>query len=345
MKCQRTTTPRFRIAVIPAKAGLRRQDATANIDEVDGSKGALQEQRVIHLSARKIKMDPGLHRDDDQKQEHLAARFAGACLAVLLALSTPPAIAATPPTHVHAPPDLHQRVGFDQELGAQVPLDTVFHDASGKAIHLRDLLHGKPVLLVPGYFTCKTLCSVVRTGVAKGVRGTGFTPGTQFDVVLVSIDPHETPADARHAQQMDTANHPGAGVAQWHYLTGPQASIAPLMHGIGFRYMFDARSDQFDHATGIVVLTPDGKVSQYLFGVKFPPETLRLALVDASHGAIGNLIDRLELLCCQYDTSTGRYTLTIHRIMQGLGISFAVLLAGFVVFLRRAETHRKEAPR
>lgn len=105
--------------------------------------------------------------------------------------------------------------------------------------------------------------------------------------------------------------------------------------------MFDVRSDQFDHATGIVVLTPGGKVSQYLFGVKFPAETLRLAIVNASHGKVGNLIDRLVLLCCQYDTSTGRYTLTIHRIMQALGISFAMLLAGFVVFLRRSETHRK----
>lgn len=245
-------------------------------------------------------------------------------------------------SHVRAPPDLHQRVGFDQELGAQVPLDAVFHDASGKAVHLRDLLHGKPVLLVPGYFTCKTLCSIVRTGVANGVRGSGLTPGKQFDVVLVSIDPKETPADARHAQHMDAMNHPGAGVTDWHYLTGPQTSIAPLMHSIGFRYMFDARSDQFVHAAGIVMLTAKGKVSQYLFGVKFPSETLRLALVQASHGSVGNVVDHLLLLCCQYDTSTGRYTLTIHRIMQGLGVSFAVLFAGLVVFLRRSEVRRTE---
>jgi len=302
-------------------------------------------QAGIHIDLDRQKLDPGLRRDDEQKKRHLTARLAGALAILMLALSVSPAVAAAPISHVRAPPDLHRRVGFDQELGAQVPLNAVFHDAGGNAVHLRDLLHGKPVLLVPGYFTCKTLCSVVRTGVAKGVRGTGFTPGKQFDVVLISIDPKETPADARYAQRMDAANHPRAGVAQWHYLTGTQTSIAPLMHSIGFRYLFDARSDQFDHATGIVVLTPDGKVSQYLFGVKFPAETLRLALVHASHGRTGNLIDRLVLLCCQYDTSTGRYTLTIHRIMQGLGISFALLLAGFVVFLRRAETHHTGAPR
>lgn len=289
-----------------------------------------------------LPLQSGFRPNDEQKVGFIAG-VAMTLLAALVLLVAPAPAMATPPTHVRAPPGLHQRVGFDQELGAQVPLDAVFRDSSGNAVHLHGLLRGKPVLLVPGYFSCKTLCSVVRTGVANGVRGTGFTPGKQFDVVLVSIDPHETPADAQHAQQMDATNHPGAGVAHWHYLTGTQASIAPLMHSIGFRYMFDARSDQFDHATGIVVLTPDGQVSQYLFGVKFPAETLRLALVGASHGHVGNIIDRLVLLCCQYDTSTGRYTLTIHRIMQGLGISFAMLLAGFVVFLRRAETHRKEA--
>ena len=281
-------------------------------------------------------------KSDGGEGPSLCARIALAgVLALALLLAANACLAATPASHVRAPPDLHQRVGFDQELGAQVPLNATFHDASGKAVHLRDLLRGKPVLLVPGYFTCRTLCSVVRTGVANGVRGSGFTPGKQFDVLLVSIDPNETSADARNAQRMDAANHPGAGVARWHYLTGEQSSIAPVMHSIGFRYMFDARSDQFDHATGIVVLTPKGKVSQYLFGVTFPAETLRLALVNASDGHVGTLIDRLVLLCCQYDTSSGRYTLTIHRIMQGLGISFAVVLAGFVVFLRRSETQRK----
>ena len=247
---------------------------------------------------------------------------------------------ASTPTHVRAPPDLGQRVGFDQELGAKVPLNAVFRDTDGKPVRLRDLLRDKPVLLVPGYFTCKTLCSIVRTGVAKGVRHSGFTPGEQFDVVLVSVDPKETPADARHAQHMDTMDHPGAGVAHWHYLTGPQTAIAPLMRSIGFRYFFDRRSDQFDHAVGVVILTPEGRVSQYLFGVKFPAETLRLALVHASHGQVGNIVDRLLLLCCRYDTSTGRYTLTIHRIMQGLGISTALLLIGLIVVLRRSESRR-----
>lgn len=329
-------------AVVPAKAGNQLASHGQKMDY------ALLPQRAFRTIDRvgvRSGMRPsqsGPPPNGDRKKMRLVPCIVAVFVATLLALLTQkPALAATP-AHVRAPPDLHQRVGFDQELGARVPLDAVFHDARGEAVRLRDLLHGKPVLLVPGYFTCKTLCSVVRTGVAKAVRGTRFTPGKQFDVVLVSIDPRETPSDARRAQRLDAANHPGAGVAQWHYLTGPQTSIAPLMHGIGFRYLFDARSNQFDHATGVVVLTPEGKVSQYLFGVKFPAETLRLALVDASHGGVGNLIDRLVLLCCQYDTSTGRYTLTIHRIMQGLGVSFAMLLAGFVVLLRRSEKRRRQ---
>jgi protein SCO1/2 len=243
-------------------------------------------------------------------------------------------------THLRAPPDLLQRVGFDQDLGAQVPLDGHFREADGAGVSLRQLLHDKPTLLVPGYFDCRNICGVVRSGVANAVRRSGLKPGEQFNVVLVSIDPKETPADAHTTQGDDALAHPGAGVTQWHYLTGAQGDIAPLMRAIGFRYFLDKRDNQYAHATGIVVLTPQGRTTQYLFGVQFAPETLRLALVDASHGKIGNIVDRLILLCCAYDVSTGRYTLLIHRVMQGLGITSALALCGWVLVLRRGETKR-----
>ncbi|HET6906080.1 MAG TPA: SCO family protein [Rhodanobacteraceae bacterium] len=244
-------------------------------------------------------------------------------------------------THLRAPPDLLQRVGFDQNLGAQVPLDARFLEADGASVSLRDLLlHNRPTLLVPGYFDCRNICSVVRSGVANAVRRSGLEPGAQFNVVLVSIDPKETPTDARTAQSNDVLAHPGAGVAHWHYLTGAQPDIAPLMRAIGFRYLLDRRDGQYAHATGIVLLTPQGRVTQYLFGVQFAPETLRLALVDASHGKVGNIVDRLLLLCCAYDVSTGRYTLLIHRVMQGLGITTALALCGWILVLRRGESRR-----
>lgn len=250
---------------------------------------------------------------------------------------------AQPQTHLRPPPDLLQRVGFDQNLGAQVPLDAVFHDANGKPVQLRELLDGKPALLVPGYYTCRNLCGVVRAGVANAVRRSGLMPGEQFNVLLVSIDPHDSAANARTAQSNDELAHPRASIGDWHYLSGAQDAIAPLMRSIGFRYFFDDRDDQYAHAAGIVLLTPQGRIAQYLFGVQFAPETLRLALVSASHGAIGNIVDRLLLLCCDYDASTGRYTVTIDRVMQGLGIATAVILIGGIVWLLRAEKQRERS--
>jgi protein SCO1/2 len=253
--------------------------------------------------------------------------MAGACL-------------ASTQTHVRAPPDLLQRVGFDQDLGAKVPMDGKFRDAHGKPVTLRGLAQGKPILLVPGYFHCVNLCGIVRAGVANAVKASGFVPGRQFNVVLVSIDPRDTPASALATKRNDAFAHPGGHVEDWHYLTGPETTSAALMRSIGFRYFYDSRNDQFDHAAGVVLLTPDGKVSQYLFGVKFPARTLRLGLVHASDDRIGNLVDQFLLLCCQYDASTGRYTLVIHRVMQGLGIATALLLAGFLLVLRRMERRR-----
>ena len=244
---------------------------------------------------------------------------------------------------VRPPPGLLQRVGFDQNLGVQVPMDATFRDASGKPVLLRELLDGKPALLVPGYYTCRNLCGAVRAGVANAVRRSGLMPGEQFNVLLVSIDPHDSAASARTAQSNDELSHPRASVADWHYLSGTADAIAPLMRSIGFHYFFDDRDDQYAHAAGIVLLTPQGRIAQYLFGVQFAPETLRLALVSASHGAIGNIVDRLLLLCCDYDASTGRYTLTVERVMQGLGIATAVILIGGIVWLRRAEKQRERS--
>lgn len=269
----------------------------------------------------------------------VATRAGSMLLATLLVIVSCTA-SAQAPSHVRAPPDLLKRVGFDQDLGAQVPMDGQFRDAHGKPVTLRSLAHGNPILLVPGYFHCVNLCGIVRTGVANAVRASGFVPGRQFNVVLVSIDPRDTPKSAFATKRNDAFAHPGAHIMQWHYLTGPRAASAALMRSIGFRYFHDSRSDQFVHAAGVVLLTPAGKVSQYLFGVKFPARTLRLGLVHASDNRIGNLIDQVLLLCCRYDASTGRYTLVIHRVMQGLGITTALMLGVFLVVLRRLERRR-----
>ncbi|HEY6455848.1 MAG TPA: SCO family protein [Steroidobacteraceae bacterium] len=246
-------------------------------------------------------------------------------------------------TLVRAPVDMLGKVGFDQELGARVPQQVLFRDTHGATVRLGTLLANKPTLLVPAYFRCTNLCSVVRAGVARAVARSGLNPGRDFTVVLVSFDPRESAQDARTAQLSDAHGRPDAEVMSFQYLTGPPRSISALMHSIGFRYLYDPRNDQFDHDAGIVLLTPEGQIAQYFFGVQFEPEALRLALVNASHARIGTLVDHFLLLCCDYDVSTGRYSLTIQRVMQGLGIATVLTLLGLVVLLHLGESRRRRA--
>jgi protein SCO1 len=243
-------------------------------------------------------------------------------------------------TTLRAPADLRSRVGFDQELGAQLPLGTGLRDANGASVHLRDVMNGKAALLVPGYYGCVNLCSVVRAGVAQAVARSGLRPGSDFEAILLSVDPHEGPADASSAQHNDAAQHSGAAIFRWHYLTGTAAASAAIMRSVGFRYFFDTRNGQYDHDVGVVLLSPQGRVTQYLFGAQFEPRTLRLALVSASQGRIGNLVDHFLLMCCDYDPATGRYSMVIRRVMQALGIATVLTLAGLILVLRRSEVKR-----
>lgn len=251
---------------------------------------------------------------------------------VLLASSIPAARATRAPAPAS---DLAQRVGFDQRLGAQVPMVARFEDANGKPVALRTLAGGKPLLLALGYYRCPNLCDVVLNGMAHTLAGLDLKPGRDFEVAFVSIDPTETAADARHAQAMLARIHPDAQVPRWHFLAGHQADISALARAVGFRYFYDERLHQYAHAAGLVAITPDGKVAQYFFGISWPPASLRLALVSASQGRLGNLADRLVLLCCGYDPTTGRYSLAIGRVMQVLGVAFVLALAGWLLWLRR----------
>ena len=251
---------------------------------------------------------------------------------VLLCLLLVPAAWATqaPPP----PADLTQRAGFEQRLGAAVPLDARFADAAGRPVELRTLAGGEPLLLALGYYRCPNLCDVVLNGMAHTLARLDLEPGRDFEVAFVSIDPNETPADASHARAMLARMHPDARVPRWHFLTGETGSISALARAIGFRYFYDARLHQYAHAAGLVAITPDGKVAQYFFGVSWPPASLRLALVHASQGELGSVIDRLVLLCCGYDPTTGRYSLAIGRTMQVLGVAFVLALAGWLAWLK-----------
>ena len=245
--------------------------------------------------------------------------------------------------------DPTQDVGLDQRLGERVPLDAVFRDERGAARPLRHWFDdGLPVVLALVYFECPMLCVMELEGLVASLRAVGLDAGKDFHVLVVSIDPGETPAlaAARKSQLLDAYQAGGAhtgAAAGWHLLTGEQPAIDALAGAVGFRYAYDEASDEYAHAAGIAVATPGGVLSRYLLGIEFPARDLRLALVEASQGAIGNAVDQLLLLCYHYDPATGRYGFQIFAALRAGGLLTFGLLAVFVVLSLRKERAQRHA--
>jgi len=232
-----------------------------------------------------------------------------------------------------------QKVGYDQRLGMQVPLDLSFRDSNGQAVRLGDFFGKRPVLLVLAYYHCPMLCDMVLSGVAGSLRTLTFDPGKQFDVVVASIDPRETAeqAAASRAKAISRFGRPGTE-AGWHFLTGPQESITALAGSVGFRSVYDAQRNEFAHAAGIVFLTPEGRISRYLYGVDYPGRDVRLALLESADHKIGSLADRVLLYCFHYDPATGRYSAAAMRLLRVAAGLTAAGVALMLVLLRRRET-------
>jgi protein SCO1/2 len=238
-------------------------------------------------------------------------------------------------------PDALRDVAFDQRLGAQVPRDLPFRDETGATVTLGDYLGDRPVFLVPAYYECPMLCTLVLNGVVSALRALPFDIGREFRVVTVSFNPHETSAlaAAKKATYLREYRRPGAD-AGWHFLVGDETSIRPLMEAIGFRYAWDPAAKQYAHATGIVLLTPGGRLSHYFYGVEFVPRDLRLALVEASNERIGSVVDQLLLFCFHYDPATGRYSRVALNAVRVGGVLTLVALGTFVVVMLRRERRR-----
>lgn len=234
------------------------------------------------------------------------------------------------------PPQL-KNVGIDQELNHQVPLDLVFHDETGKTVRLGDYFGKKPVILSLVYFNCPQLCPMVENGLVESMRQLRFNMGDQFNVLTVSFDPRDTPSEAysKRATFLSMYNRKGAS-AGWHFLTGDEASIAALTKAVGFRYTYDPKSGQFSHATAIMVLTPQGKIARYFYGIHYPSGAVRLALVEASKGKIGNPVDAVLLFCSRYDPATGKYSLIISRVLFIAALVTVILLGGLLLVLFRS---------
>jgi len=236
------------------------------------------------------------------------------------------------------PKDL-EGVAIEQKLGAGVPLDLRFRDESGREVTLREALGGKPVVLNLAYYECPMLCTLVTNGLLASLRTLSFDVGKEFRVVTLSIDPRETPELAAAKKKSVLAEYGRADAAAgWSFLTGDEASIRALADAVGFRYRYDERNDVYAHAAGILVLTPEGKVARYFYGIDFAPRDLRLALVEASDGKIGSLTDQVLLFCYQYDPHSARYTAAALNLVRGGAVVTVVCLAAFIFLARRRDS-------
>jgi protein SCO1/2 len=235
------------------------------------------------------------------------------------------------------PPQL-KHVGIQQRLGKQIPADLEFRDETGKQVRLGQYLGNGPVILNFVYFHCPMLCGQVLQGLTGALRAIGYSVGRDFTVLTVSFDPQETPemAAAKKKTVLATYGRPEAEKG-WHFLTGSAASIAGLTQAAGFQYQYDAQNNQFAHPTAILVLTPEGKISQYYYGIEYGPRDLRLGLVEASNGQIGTLVDEALLYCYRYDPQTGKYGAIISRVLRISGAVWLALVGVFLVMMFRTE--------
>ena len=260
----------------------------------------------------------------------------------LLLVAVAGSLGAEPPA---VPVDPGRDIGFDQKLGTTINLDLPFVDESGHGVTLREYAKGRPVVLSLAYYGCPMLCQLALQGLASSLKPLAFGPGREFEVVTVSFDPRETPEMAQKARSssLETYGRP-EGKAGWHFLTGGEEAIRKLTDAVGFRYAWDAESGQYAHATGIVILTPEGRVSRYLFGIDYAPKDLRLALIESAGGRIGTLADRLLLLCYRYDPHTGRYSAVAMTAVRAGAILSVLGIGSFVILSVRRERRRGSTP-
>lgn len=261
-------------------------------------------------------------------------------LAVMLVLSGLAAAQMMPrePQLATPPPKLLNDVSIEQKLDSQLPLDATFKDENGRDVKLGDYFGKKPVVLALVYYECPMLCTEVLNGMTASLRLLKFDVGKEFNVVTISFDPKETPklALAKKKAYVQRYDRPGADQG-WHFLTGPQTSIAAVTNAVGFHYAWDNNSQQFAHATAIFVITPQGKVAQYFYGVEYSPRDLRLGLIQASQNKIGTLVDQVLLYCYHYDPRSGKYGAIVSRIISIAGAVTVVFLGGFLILMFRLE--------
>jgi protein SCO1/2 len=230
-------------------------------------------------------------------------------------------------------------VGIDQKLDQQVPLNLTFRDEAGRDVQLSSFFQPKkPVLLALVYYRCPMLCTQILTGVESSLKAVSFNPGQDFEVVSVSFDPKDTPEIAAAKKATYLKRYGRANTANgWHFLTGDEANIKALTDAVGYHYKYDAKTDQFAHASGIMLVTPEGRLSRYFYGVEYAPRDVRLGLVEASKNHIGNPVDQMLLFCFHYDPQTGKYGAVVMNMIRFAGGSFALIGGIFLLIVLRRD--------
>jgi protein SCO1/2 len=240
-------------------------------------------------------------------------------------------------------PPIAKGITIQQKLNAPVPLDLVFHDETGRTVPLRTYFGEKPVVLSLVYFKCPSLCPMSLHETVSSLKKLSLEPGRDYNVVVVSFDPSDTPAMATEKKAMyakEFGNKPGFD-SGWHFLTGTQDSVSRLAKAVGFGYRWDAGTKQFVHAGGIMVATPEGKMSRYFYGIDYAPADLRMALVEASAHKIGNPVDYVLLFCFHYDPYQAKYTLVIINVLKIAAGITVLCLAGLIYLLMRNDKKQK----
>lgn len=256
-----------------------------------------------------------------------------AALALILASS------AAAQTASSIAPELNGKVAIAQKLGAQLPLDLMFRDEYGRVVKLGDYFgKGRPVLLNFVYYNCPMLCPMVLEGTATVLSELKFDVAKDFDVLTVSIDPRDQPTQAAEVKDKYVKRYGRLGAAEgWHFLTGNDSTIHKLASTVGFQYVYDGRTNQFAHGAAMLILTPDGRTSRYLYGFQYIPRDLRLAIVEASGGKIGTPTDQFLLLCFHYDPAAGKYSRNAMNFVRAGGVATLLTLGSFVVVMLRRE--------
>lgn len=232
-------------------------------------------------------------------------------------------------------------VGVDQKLNNQVPLGAKFRDENGQPVELKKYFD-KPVILTLVYYTCPMLCSEVLNGTASSLKPVKFEVGKEFNVVTISIDPKDTPGTAMGKKKMMVTRYGRHGAEQgWHFLTGDKENIDAVAKAVGWRYAYDPKSGQYAHASAIMLLTPEGKVSRYFYGIEYAAKDIQFGIMEASQNKIGSLTDQIALYCYHYDPAKGKYGLAIMRLVRLAGLVTMALIGGFIILAVRREGKKK----